>query len=576
VKEQGMRRKSPHTLSSENPNSTRFEAYIIYLKNETFTKEEVQNVNDRQQNGALGDTAVIYARYSSHNQREESIEAQIRACEDYAKRKNLRIIGQYTDSAKSGTTANRESFLQMIDDSAKGEFNFLIIHKLDRFSRDKFDAVTYKRKLKMNGVTILSVMENLDSSPESVMLESCLEGMAQYYSLNLAREVMKGMKESAYKCTHLGGRPPLGYDVDPVTKKYVINSAEVAIVKYIFQNYANGVGYNRILDYLNGMGYKSKYGRPFGKNSLYSILGNEKYVGKFIFNKKLEKDVSGKRNPQWKPKEEWIVVDGGLPAIIDEETFNVVQAKLESNKRRGGKFRAKEIYLLSGLIVCGECGNGMYGNTRKCGRNKSRYSSYKCSSRANHKGCENKEIRKECLENYVLDELYTKLFSENSIKKLSAMLNDYNRKEAEEAGEETKLASGELTEINEKISRIVRLVSESGISVETVKDELKRLEERKRFVEDYLKDIHLKNNVAVISEEAIVELIGKSREFVKNHNISECQNFIHSYIKKVIVYNDRVEVLFKIHVPDEANDTITALKTEGDIDLLKKEYRKAG
>jgi site-specific DNA recombinase len=532
-------------------------------------------MNNKQHNGVFEDTAVIYARYSSHNQREESIEAQIRACEDYARRKNLRIIGQYTDSAKSGTTAERESFLQMIEDSAKGKFKFLIIHKLDRFSRDKFDAVTYKRKLKMNGVGILSVTENLDSSPESVMLESCLEGMAQYYSLNLAREVMKGMKESAYKCTHLGGRPPLGYDVDLITKKYVVNNAEAATVKYIFEQYANGVGYNRLLEFLNGMGYKSKYGRPFGKNSLYSILGNEKYIGKFIFNKKLEKDVSGKRNPQWKPKEEWIVVEGGLPAIIDKETFDIVQAKLESNKRRGGRFRAKEIYLLSGLIVCGECGSGMYGNTRKCGRNKSRYSSYKCSHRANHKGCENKEVRKEYLESYVLNELHTKLFSESSVKKLSAMLNEYNSKKAEEANEETKLASGELMEINGKISKIVQLVSESGISIETVKDDLKHLDERKRFVEGYLKDIHLKNNVAAIPEETIAELIGKSKEFVKTHNISECQNFIHSYIEKVIVYSDRVEVLFKIHVPDETSEGVKTLKSEEDIGLLKKEYRKA-
>jgi site-specific DNA recombinase len=523
----------------------------------------------------MDDTAVIYARYSSHNQREESIEAQIRACEEYAKRKNLHIVGHYTDSAKTGTNSDRESFLQMIDDSTKGKFKYLIIHKLDRFSRDKFDAVTFKRKLKINGVTILSVTENLDDSPESVMLESCLEGMAQYYSLNLAREVMKGMKESAYKCTHLGGRPPLGYDVDPMTKKYVINNAEAAIVRYIFENYKDGVGYNCLLDYLNGMGYKSKCGRSFGKNSLYSILGNEKYVGRFIFNKKLEKDVSGRRNPQWKPREEWVVVDDGLPAIIDEETFNVVQAKMEDNKKRGGRFRAKEVYLLSGLIVCGECGAGMFGNTRKCGRNKSRYSSYKCAHRANHKGCMNKEIRKEYLDNYVLDELYANLFSEKSIKNLSIMLNDYNRKKAEEADEETKFASVELEEINGKIGKIIRLVSESGISIETVKDELKQLEERKYFVEGYLRDIRLKNNIATISEGTIYELICKSKDFVQTRNIAECQNFIHSYIEKVIVYNERVEVLFKIHVPDNASDTVIPLKSGENLDLLKKDYRKA-
>ena len=153
-------------------------------------------------------TAVIYARYSSHNQREESIDAQVRACEEYAAKHGLQVVQVYQDSAKSGTNADREQFQRMIEDSGKGLFRVLLIHKLDRFSRDKYDAVTYKRKLAFNRVSLISVSENLDGSPESKILESLLEGMAQYYSENLSREVMKGMKESAYKGTHLGGTPP--------------------------------------------------------------------------------------------------------------------------------------------------------------------------------------------------------------------------------------------------------------------------------------------------------------------------------------------------------------------------------
>jgi site-specific DNA recombinase len=188
-------------------------------------------------------TVAIYARYSSHNQREESIEAQVRACRDYALRKNLQVVAVYSDSAKSGVTAQRSEFLRMLKESEDKRFKYLLVHKLDRFSRDKYDAVTFKRKLKINGVTLLSVTENLDNSPESIMLESCLEGMAQYYSANLAREVMKGMKESAYKCTHLGGKPPLGYDVGP-DRKYIVNETEARIVRLIFEQYASGVGYN--------------------------------------------------------------------------------------------------------------------------------------------------------------------------------------------------------------------------------------------------------------------------------------------------------------------------------------------
>ena len=161
-----------------------------------------------------------------------------------------------------------------------------------------------------------------------------------------------------------GGTPPLGYDVDPETHKYIINEEEARIVRIIFEKYAHDVGYNQILSYLNRMGYRTKRGQPFGRNSLYSILQNEKYVGKYIFNRKQEKGTSGKRNPTLKPKEEWIVIDDGVPAIVDQQTFDIVQFKIKGNREKARMYRAREIYLLLGLIICGECGESMYGNTR--------------------------------------------------------------------------------------------------------------------------------------------------------------------------------------------------------------------
>jgi site-specific DNA recombinase len=527
----------------------------------------------KRQEFIQNNTAVVYARFSSHNQREESIDAQVRASKEYAERRGLQIVHVYADSAKSGTTSEREEFQKMVADSAKKTFRYVIIHKLDRFSRDKYDAVTYKHKLKVNGVSVLSVTENLDDSPESLMLESCLEGMAAYYSRNLAREVMKGMRESALKCIHLGGCAPLGYDVDPQTRKYVVNETEAAVIRLIFQQYVNGVGYNQILDYLNGMGIRTKRDQAFGKNSLYSILKNEKYVGKYTFNRKLDKDISGKRSPTLKPKEEWIIVPDGMPAIIDQVTFDMAQAKMVYNKKISGSFKAKEIYLLSGLIHCGDCGSSMYGNTRMCGRNKSNYSSYRCSSRAQHQGCKNKEIRRDYIDNYVLDELYRKLFTNMSIKKLAAMLNDYNQKKSWESNTELVQAKTELAEIERKISSIVRLVSESGISIETVKEDLRRLEERKLFIESYMEEMDLKRKNSLISEEVILELIYKSRDFIRSRNFAECRNFIRSYIENVVVHGDRVEVFFKIQVPDAVTDNAVPLTSGESKEAIREEYK---
>ncbi|MED2001964.1 recombinase family protein [Brevibacillus laterosporus] len=170
----------------------------------------------------------------SDNQRDESIDAQNRAIEEYAKLNNFEIVKVYADRAKSATSDKQPEFQKMIHDSALNLFEYVIVHKLDRFRRDRYDNSHYKRKLRQNGVRVLSVTENLDDSPESIMLESVIEGMAAYCSKNLTREVMKGIKENAFQYKHTGGLSPLGYDVDPVSKQYVISETEAAQVKMIF------------------------------------------------------------------------------------------------------------------------------------------------------------------------------------------------------------------------------------------------------------------------------------------------------------------------------------------------------
>jgi site-specific DNA recombinase len=259
--------------------------------------------------------------------------------------------------------------------------------------------------------------------------------------------------------------------------------------------------------------------------------------------------------------------------VIDKETFDKVQKKMEFNARNGGRFKAREMYLLSGLVRCGECGSFMYGNTRFCGRNKSRYSSYRCSNRANHKGCANKELRKEYLENYVLDELYKSLFSECSIKKLAEMLANYNRKKKTESSDELDLAHRELDDVNRKIRKVIELVSESGVSIDTVKENLKDLEERKQRIETQIKAIGRADDTSLITEETIIDLVNRSRDFVRTRNIPECRNFIESYVDKVLVYANKVVVQFKIHIPEGENGTISPLSSGERIRLIQQEYK---
>ncbi len=180
--------------------------------------------------------AVIYARYSSDNQREESIEGQLRECLSYAEKNNLKIVNHYIDRAFSARTDDRPAFRQMIQESEKKEFSIILVWKLDRFSRDRYDSAYYKHQLKKNGVRVLSATENISEGPEGIILESMLEGMAEYYSAELAVKVRRGQQENALKCRSNGGVLPLGYCVSK-DHTFEIVPEKAAIVREIFTRY---------------------------------------------------------------------------------------------------------------------------------------------------------------------------------------------------------------------------------------------------------------------------------------------------------------------------------------------------
>ena len=158
-------------------------------------------------------TAVIYARYSSDSQREASIEGQLRDCKDYAEKNGITVVGTYIDRAYSAKTDDRPDFQRMIKDSGKKIFDVVLVWKLDRFARNRFDAVNYKYQLEKNGVHLVSAMEPISQGPEGIMVESMLIGMAEYYSAELALKVARGERENALQCKYNGGVVPLGFTI---------------------------------------------------------------------------------------------------------------------------------------------------------------------------------------------------------------------------------------------------------------------------------------------------------------------------------------------------------------------------
>ncbi|SHE79951.1 site-specific DNA recombinase [Tissierella praeacuta DSM 18095] len=485
------------------------------------------------------ESAVIYARYSSDNQREESITAQIRAIKEWAKREKYNIIDIYKDEAQSATTDDRKDFLRMIDDSKEGLFNAVIVHKLDRFARNRYDSAFYKRQLKLNGVKVISILENLDDSPESIILESVLEGMAEYYSANLAREVKKGMRETALQAKHTGGNPPLGYDVGQ-DKTLIINEHEAIAVKIIYTMYSNGYSYGDIINELNSNGFKTKANKPFGKNSLYEILRQEKYTGTYVYNRRV-KGLNGKyNNHKKKPNNEIIRIENGCPQIIKKEEWLKVQERMNGNKKIGGQNTAKVDYLLSGKIFCGKCGAAMTGHGTSDSSTKTRYYYYVCNNKKRTKQCDLKGIRKDDIEAMVLDHLWKYVFCDEMIEKSIDKIYAYANKKKEGVPNLLKSYQDKLSEINNSIDKVIELLM-SGYKNASLKERLDGLEQEKKELENLIIKTELKLNKVDYTREEISTFMYAFKNF-RSMPAAQQKKVINMFVYRVVIYEDKYDM----------------------------------
>lgn len=495
--------------------------------------------------------AVIYARFSSDNQREESITAQLRACNAYCKQKGYTVVKEYTDEAYTARSDDRPDFQNMISDAKVGAFDILICHKIDRFSRDRYDYAYYQRQLKKNRVTVEFVEQKLDGSPESIILESVLVGMAEYYSRNLAKEVIKGLRENAYKCQHTGGQPPLGYDVAP-NKKYAINEAEAPIIRMIFAMYVQGSTYGDIISALNDKGYRTKRGSLFGKNSLHDILRNKKYIGIYTFGK----TTGGKSNPRNSHKTDAniIEIEDGLPAIIDESTWTLAQERLLGRVRQSGGQHAKEVYLLAGLMKCGECGSSLVGNRymgthRSLGKSMYRY--YKCSKSLNtNVNCFTKKLKKEWIESLVISYVKEKIFKPSCIKAIVSSINDKLKNDKKHHNAELQSVMKEKCLLQKKIDNLL-LVIENGDIDDLIRERLLQNKDRLREINTRIAVIQAESENTL--DERKVRAVLES--WTAAEDPEELRSMLTTFVKSIIVNKDNISIELKLKIGEYEYDS---------------------
>lgn len=405
-------------------------------------------------------TACLYVRFSSHNQTEQSIEGQTRVCQEFCQRHNIKIVEIYADRATSASknTEKRVSFLKMIKDSEKGLFDAVVVYKLDRFARSRYDSATYKYRLKKNGVQLISATENITNSPEGIILESVLEGMAEFYSAELSQKINRGMRESAYKHNSIGGALPLGYKT--VDKKLVIDEKTAPIVREAFTMYAEGHSVAEICRIFNARGYKTSKGTEFGKNSFSKIFRNERYIGTYTYHDYRAEDA--------------------IPAIIDRDLWDRVQLRLKKVKNSPGRNKAKRVYLLSGKLFCGHCGESMNGN---CNGNK--YAFYECyGKKSKYNGCQKRNLRKKYIERLVAQDALSLLTDEN-IEHLATVACERNDYEIE-TGSPIPVIRDRIHQTEVSINNLTKAI-ETGATPDALVKRMVELEREKKDLSAQLK-----------------------------------------------------------------------------------------
>ena len=489
---------------------------------------------------AVTKKAVFYGRYSSHLQHETSIEAQRNIVTKFAAQNGYDITAEYIDRAKSGTsTVKRDRFNQMILDSANHGFQYVIFSKIDRFARNVRDFYLNEDKLCQNGVKLISVAEPFDDDTMAgVIIKALGVAAADGYSKNLSTEVRKGFMENANKCKHNGGKSPLGYDVDSATGLLIINEEEAKTVRLIFDMYVQGNGYNTICKKLNELGCKTKLNSDFGKNSLYDILHNEKYKGVYVYNKRAGKTNSHAR----KDDSEIVHIKGGVPAIISPEVFDKAAQLMSFNKRNSGAGTAKHNYLLSGLVKCGHCGCSMSGCAKKNGKG---YVSntYRCGHKPSC-SCENREIKSDDLDAFVMDRITSILFTKENNPALLNMVQELCAERCNGLNDEIREYNLRLKGITTKKNNLIAALEQGEFS-QSIMDRILALETNEATIKEQVKAVQGKKAVSV-TEDELKAAVKVFTAYVLSGSTPECRIFIRSIVEGVVVYKDHAEVSLRL------------------------------
>lgn len=497
---------------------------------------------------------VAYARYSSDKQQESSITVQLAEIRRFCEKHNIELIYEYIDEAQSGMTANRVNFQQMVRDAQKREFQFIIVHRMDRWARNVDDGRYYKKYFKRLGIKMVSTIEEFDETPEGEFFELMSMGMAELYSKKLARESIAGKLANARECKVHGGSPLLGYRVQ--NKHYVIDESEAEIVRIIFDLFLKGYGYVKIRKYLVANGYKRSDGREFSAH-FYDILRNRKYIGEYVYNRAFSKDADGKRNNHKnKNPGEIIRIPGGMPRIIDDNTFFKVQEIMDERRHKRTSYGTPKSYLLSGMLKCGICGKAICGNARS---NTGTLPEYRCNAR--EKACTFKMIKAIYLEDYVVNLFNNCLFRQENLENLNELVRICYIHTHEKLQQERRLTLEKTAELEELIEDNCEKITQDDMKAmrkyleeenAELRWEMSELEHEMSLYEEKIK------HLPTFKTKAIQKNVEAYLERLKITDTNLLRATLSELINSIVIDNDTVRITLSLHRLLGGNEPILA------------------
>ena len=476
-------------------------------------------------------TAVLYCRYSSHSQRDVSIDQQIKACESYADREGISIVRVYADRAMTGTNDRRPQFQRMIAEAPALSVSYVIVYSLDRFARDRYDSAVYKRQLKQHGIRVVSATENISDDPSGVLLESMLEGLSEYYSVELSRKIRRGQSDNAAQGL-VNGPHPYGYRA--VNGKYEIDPAQAEIVKEVYSRIIAGETKIDIIADLNERHIPTRLGRTWSRTSLEPMLKNERYTGVYIYG-----DTR---------------VEGAMPQIIDRDTFDAVQSILNRKANPNAPKRRKNdggVYLLTGRVFCGHCGSPMVGLSGKS-RDGTLHHYYVCKGKRYAKTCTKSAVRRDKLERDVADAIRQHVLTDDMIEAI-ADLAIQQQKNAEKNPIIDALKA-ERADTQRAIDNIMCAI-EQGIITPTTRS---RLEEHEANAQRLDAELAAQRYAHRISESTKDELVATLRLFQRGDVDDEDYRsaLIDTFVRSVYVFDDKYKIVFHLGNGQQENFTL--------------------